>query len=68
MFKLGSYLLFITLTQLIAVILYTESLPGVGIHYALENIHPLIYFIILVEVVFAVCLLYKGYSKFDKMG
>lgn len=67
MFKLGSYLLYLTLTQLISAILYAQSLPGVGITYAIHNIHPLIYLIILGELVFAGNLMYKGYLKFTKM-
>lgn len=66
MFKLGSYLLFITFTQLIGVILYTQSRPGVGIENTLYNIHPLIHFIILIELTFSGYLIYKGYSKIDK--
>lgn len=49
MFKLGSYLLFITFSQLITVILYTESLPGVGVKFAMDNIHPLVKFLILLH-------------------
>jgi len=59
--------MFTTLTQLIAVILYTESMPGVGVQYTLENIHPLIYLIIILEIAFSGYLMYKGYSKFQKM-
>ncbi|MEQ8198012.1 MAG: hypothetical protein ABRQ27_08400 [Clostridiaceae bacterium] len=67
MFKLGSYLMFTTLIQLIAAILYTESMPGVGVEYTLYNIHPLIFLIILLELVFSGYLMYTGYPKFKKM-
>ncbi|WP_035294179.1 hypothetical protein [Clostridium sp. KNHs214] len=66
MFKLGSYLLFITFTQLIIAILFIQSLPGVGINYTFENIHPLIKIIVLLELSFSGFLIYKGYSKIDK--
>ncbi|MEQ8154651.1 MAG: hypothetical protein ABRQ25_07185 [Clostridiaceae bacterium] len=59
--------MFTTLTQLIAVILYTESRPGVEVQYTLGNIHSLIYLIILMELAFSGYLMYTGYSKFKKM-
>jgi len=67
MFKLGSCLMFITFTQLIAVISYTEMFPGVGITNSLDHIHPLIYLIILAELCFSGYLTYIGYSKFKKL-
>lgn len=60
MFKLDSYLLYLILWQLIAVILYTQSLPGVGIGNSIANIHPLVSIIILGELFFAGFLMYKG--------
>lgn len=66
MFKLGSYLLFITFAELISVILFVQSyVKGSG--YILGEIHPLIYMIILIEFCFSAYLLNKGYSKFDNM-
>ena len=67
MFKLGSYLLFITFAELISVILFVQSYIK-SPRYILGEIHPLIYIIILIEICFSVYLLNKGYSKLDKMG
>lgn len=67
MFKLGSHLLFITFTQLIVAISFAQSLPGVGSTYAFEHVHPLVKIIIVIELIFSEFLIYKGYSKIDKM-
>lgn len=67
MFKLGSYLMFITFTQLVIAILVVQSQPGVSVEYVFGNIHPLIKFIIFIELCFSGFLIYKGYSKIDKI-
>lgn len=59
MFKLGSYLLFITFSQVIAVSLYLESKSG---DYAIQNIPGLVFIIILIEIIFSGYLIYIGYK------
>jgi uncharacterized membrane protein len=59
MFKLGSYLLFITFTQVIAVTLYLVSSFG---DFAFQNIPGLVFIIILIEFIFSGYLIYIGYQ------
>jgi hypothetical protein len=61
LFKLGSYLLFITFSQLIAVDTFLQSNFGGG------DIPPLVNLILIVEFVFSGYLIYKGYPKIDEL-
>jgi hypothetical protein len=62
MFKLGSYLLFITFSQVIAVSLYLKAEFGI---YAAQNIPFLVFIIILAELVFSGYLIFRGYPKIN---
>jgi hypothetical protein len=63
LFKLGSYLLFITFSQLIAVVLYLQHEFG----YVIENMPFLVAIAFIIEFTFSGYLINKGYPKIDKL-
>ncbi len=69
MFKLGVQMLFWTFTQFISVIIayqfyfrYSITHGGIG-GTVLSNIHPIIWFIVFLELIFSIILIIKDDNK-----
>lgn len=66
MFKTGLYLLFITFTQLIAILFSTHYLYHYGVRssfYVLVEMQNMLKFIFLIEFVISIYLIKIGYEK-----